>query len=145
MLFCIILFFFWLKFISTIDFGMKAWKMGILVFLFILSSVFADIDSTKSKVRKLISLVMAFLFSVLIIFVAEWFYVPISFLLVYIALRFFPTVHRGILHTFKFSVVFSLIIGLILIIIGFTTTELLLSLILILISYNSHLVLDGIL
>jgi hypothetical protein len=145
LLFSVILFFFWLKFLSFINFEIETWKIGTLVFLFILASVFADIDSTKSKIRKLISLVIAFLFSILVVFLAEWFYVPIGFLLVYAGLRFLPTVHRGVLHTFKFCVVFSLIVGLALLIIGFTPIEFLLSLILILISYGSHLILDGIL
>jgi len=145
--FSILLLFLVLKLFSTFDIMLDPYKIILLTFLCVFSGVFPDIDKANSKIRRIISLVLS---SILILALLHfkvfnnWYELPIVFLFVYFLLRFFPTPHRSVLHTNKFSIIFTTFATLLLFLLGFSYREVLLLSFTIFISYVSHLLLDGV-
>lgn len=109
------------------------------------TSVFPDIDLKKSKIRNFTSVIIAICGAgfYMFFFQKTWFYGPIYFLILYVLLKSIPTKHRGLIHTFKFSLIYSIFFAFLL---NFTLLQLKISFliwfIIIFSSYNLHLVLD---
>jgi len=128
------------------------WKIGItitnnilILFLVFLSSVFADIDLKKSKIRDFLSLIVAFFVSLIYIYFYSqtWFYAPFYFVVLYLFLKYIPTKHRGLVHSFKFSILFSfLLVVFCYFFLSLGRTEILLYFFIIFSSYSLHLLLD---
>jgi hypothetical protein len=116
---------------------------GLILFI----SVFPDVDLKKSKIRDFISISIAFAVAIVYIYFyrSTWIYGLIYFIFVYLIFRNLPTKHRGISHTFKFSLFFSLmIVVLIYFIIGVKEERILFWFLVVFSSYTLHLVLDRI-
>lgn len=80
-----------------------------LLFLYGLFSVFPDIDTSKSKIRDYISLILAVLITILFMFnINSIIFLPIGFLVLYLFFKYFPTKHRGFTHSFWFCLFLSI-------------------------------------
>ena len=119
----------------------------ILIFFSSFLSVFPDIDTWKSDIRNLLSFVLASVVTVYFFFNMSFNSVLslfVSFILIYILLRFFPTKHRGITHKFWFSVFFSFMLTMILwLFFNFSLGNFLVYFVVLLSGYLSHLFLDA--
>jgi len=102
----------WLFVFQVIGFELNLWQLVALVSFSIFSSLFPDIDTKKSKIRDILSMAASFVVSILyiIFFVEMWYYGPIYFVLLYLILKYLPSKHRGITHTFRFAFLFSLVL-----------------------------------
>lgn len=110
-----------------------------------LSSLFPDIDMKRSKIRDFFSVAISALVSAayLVFFIESWYYAFVYFILLYFILKYIPTKHRGIAHTFKFSVAFSLALASVYFIFNpFKFEEFVLWFVIVFSGYNLHLVLD---
>ena len=119
----------------------------ILVFLSLFASLFADNDLKTSKIRDYVSLSASFFISSVYIYFYQstWFYGPIYFLFVYLILKNLPTKHRGLAHSFKFSLIFSVLVTfLIYLTLGLSQLETVFWFSVMFSSYSLHLVLDRI-
>jgi len=126
---------------------LSGWELAALVALTAFASLFPDVDMKKSKIRSFVSLITAFALSLvyLLLYRATWYYAPVYFLLLYFILKYLPTKHRGITHTFKFSLIFSIATAYLChLLFAFTFNKLLFWFVVVLISYNLHLFLDRI-
>jgi len=83
-----------------------------LVGFSLLASLFADVDTKQSKIRDVMSMAASFAVSILyiIFFMETWYYGPVYFVLLYLILKYLPSKHRGITHTFRFSFLFSMVL-----------------------------------
>jgi len=119
----------------------------LLIFFSSFLSIFPDIDTWKSEIRNFFSFVLASIITVYFFFNMGFnsiFSLLISFVLIYVLLRFFPTKHRGITHKFTSSVVFCLIITIVLwLLFNFSMISFLVYFAVILSGYLSHLFLDA--
>jgi len=117
----------------------------IILILILLSSIFADVDLMKSKARNLFSLILALTISCVYLYFyrTTWYYAPFYFLILYFLFRYIPSKHRGILHSIKFSIVFSfLLVLLCYFFLGLDRFEFLLWFWIVFSSYNLHLLID---
>ncbi|NCN39575.1 MAG: hypothetical protein COY38_00750 [Candidatus Aenigmarchaeota archaeon CG_4_10_14_0_8_um_filter_37_24] len=119
-----------------------------LVLLNLTAALFPDIDTPKSRIRAYVSLILA---SAVTGFLAVNFSVDsvisgvIGFALIYLAIRFFPTEHRGATHTLWFSFIFSFALTFVFwLIFRFPGFEFCLYYLIILWGYLSHIILDKI-
>ena len=117
-----------------------------LIFLSSLASVIPDLDSTKSKVRDRFSMVLA---GIIVLFIAIKLSIEsistgvIGFIVLYLILRFLPMKHRGVTHTVKFGLAFSLVFSLLLLFaFGGSFLEFFLYFAFIFLGYLSHILLD---
>jgi len=119
----------------------------LLVFFSSFLSIFPDIDTWKSDIRNLFSFVLASVVTVYFFFNMSFnsiLSLLVSFILIYIVSRFFPTKHRGVTHRFWFSVFFCLVITVILwLLFNFFMVSFLVCFFVILSGYLSHLFLDA--
>lgn len=92
------------------DFTLDITSILLIIMFIISSSLFPDIDMKKSKVRDVFALLVSAAVSgmYLVFFIESWYYAFAYFVILYFILRYIPTKHRGITHTFKFSILFSL-------------------------------------
>lgn len=110
-------------------------------------STFPDVDLKKSKTRNLVSFLLASLISAMYIFfyVDTWFYAPFYFFILYFLFKYFPSRHRGIIHSFKFSVLLSAVLALAFyFLLGLSQIEAVFWFGVIFLSYGLHLALDRI-
>jgi hypothetical protein len=121
----------------------------LLILLIIFSSflsIFPDIDTWKSDIRNFFSFLFASILTVYFFFNMNFNSVVslmVSFILIYILFRFFPTKHRGVTHKFWFSLFVSFILIFILwFIFGFGLAEFFIYFLLMLSGYFSHIFLD---
>lgn len=118
----------------------------ILIPFSILASLFPDIDSTKSKIRKTFAVLAALTLTLYFFFntrIDSMITIFVCFILLYFLIRFFPTKHRGRTHGIGFSLVFSLIATITLwIIFTFPLTVFMICFLIIWFGYASHLFLD---
>ena len=131
----------WLFVFQVIGFELNLWQLVALVSFSIFSSLFPDIDTKKSKIRDILSMAASFAVSILyiIFFVEMWYYGPIYFVLLYLILKYLPSKHRGITHTFRFSFLFSLVLTILYSIFGGFSTIWFAT---IFSSYSLHLIID---
>jgi membrane-bound metal-dependent hydrolase YbcI (DUF457 family) len=116
-----------------------------LVVLTLFLSLLPDLDLRKSKIREFVSSVSAFTISLFYIltFRSVWYYGLLFFLILYSIFRYLPTKHRGLSHTFKFSLTFSLFISLLFyFLLKLSLVESLFWFVIIFSSYSFHLILD---
>ena len=142
----LIFFVFWLKLVFSLGLIEIPFVLS-LIPLIILLSVFPDIDTSKSKIRKLTSLIIAFLITLILLlfYTIEWHDLLFVFLLAYLLFRFFPIKHRGITHNIYFSIIFCfLTVVLIYIFFEIDFLTAILTFLILLFSYNSHLFFDKI-
>lgn len=81
-----------------------------LILFNLISAVFPDIDTTKSKIRGHVSLLLSVVLTIYILFnfkIHSVLGAIMVFFFLYILLRFFPTKHRGMTHRIWFSILFS--------------------------------------
>ena len=139
--------FVWVRFILNYNFINDYILLIFLIFFNTFLTIFPDVDCSKSKIRDIFAIILASITTVYLSFNLGFnpVYFIISFILLYILFRFFPTKHRGFTHSFWFSIFLSLIITTI-IWITFNSSLLNLSIyfLLILSGYLSHLFLDKI-
>ncbi len=119
----------------------------LLIFFSYFLSIFPDIDTWKSKIRSIFSFILASIAIVFFFFNMSFnsvFSIIISFIFIYILFRFFPTKHRGITHTFPFSMFPSFILTILLwLLFDFSMISFLVYFAVILSGYLSHLFLDA--
>ena len=122
----------------------------LLIFLIFFSSflaIFPDIDTWRSNIRNLFSFVLASIAVIYFFFNMSFnsiLSLLVSFILIYILFRFFPTKHRGITHKFRFSVFFCLVIMMILwTLFNFSMVNFLVYFTVLLSGYFSHIFLDA--
>lgn len=116
-----------------------------LIFFILFSSVFQDIDLKKSKIRSLISLVLAFALSLAYIFSypKSWYWSMACFPILFFVFKLIPTKHRGLPHSFGFSIAFSSLLALLChLFLGINEIETLIWFVVIFSSYSLHLILD---
>jgi hypothetical protein len=119
----------------------------LLVFFSSFLSIFPDIDTWKSDIRNLLSFLLASVLTIYFFFNMSFnsiFSLLISFILIYVLFRFFPTKHRGITHKFWFSMFFSFMLTIILwMLFNFSMISFLVYFAVLLSGYLSHLFLDA--
>jgi len=119
-----------------------------ILFLYGFFSVFADLDTSKSKVRDYTSFILATIITFFLMLIINFnfvFTLPISFLLVYFFLKYMPTKHRGFTHSIKFAFIFPFFIVLIMkFAIGFSYESMIIYTIFLFLGYFFHIILDKI-
>jgi len=122
--------------------------LGFLLASYVLASLIPDIDSTRSKIRDLFAVIVAAVLTFTIGINPEFnslIGLFVSFIFIYLVARYFPTKHRGLTHTLKFSGIFSFAVVLVLwIMFGFGYAEFFIYFLMIGFGYSSHLFLDRI-
>ncbi|MEM5870246.1 MAG: metal-dependent hydrolase [Candidatus Aenigmatarchaeota archaeon] len=121
-------------------------KTTLLILLVPFVSIFPDIDMKKSKSRKVfaffVSTQIALLYFTL--FPATWYYGLAYFFLSYFLITLLPTKHRGITHSFPFSLVFSFFLTFIFLpIFNFNPHNFFSFFFLVFSAYSLHLLLDN--
>jgi membrane-bound metal-dependent hydrolase YbcI (DUF457 family) len=120
-------------------------KFTILILLILFVSIFPDIDVKQSKSRKMFALTVSITAFILytLLFPNTWYYGLAYFFILYLLITLFPTKHRGVTHSFIFSLLFSLAITYLLsLVFGFGAREFLSWFFLVFSTYALHLVLD---
>ncbi len=144
LLFSIFLLFIWIKLLlGLID---DFFLLSLLLFLFFFFSIFPDVDSTKSYIRKILSFLLASLSTIYLLLnfnLHSFVRLSLFFFSTYFFLRFFPTKHRGVTHTVWFSIICSFLSTLILrVLFEFSSFQFVVFSFFILSGYVSHLFLD---
>ena len=103
----------WISIFYFADLQLSFESLVALIVLTVFTSLFPDIDMKRSKIRDVVSFtVAAVVVTTYIFFFADtWYYGPVYFVLLYFILKYLPTKHRGITHTFKFSILFSAVLA----------------------------------
>ena len=85
----------WISIFYFADLQLSFESLVALIVLTVFTSLFPDIDTRRSKIRDAVSMAIAAIVTGMYLFfyTGTWYYAPIK--------------HRGITHTFKFSVLFS--------------------------------------
>jgi membrane-bound metal-dependent hydrolase YbcI (DUF457 family) len=136
-----------LSFFYIFDISLSPKEIAVVLLATSFSSLFPDADMPKSKIRGVVSFVVASAVCAIYIYsyAETWYYAPMYFAILYFIFRYLPTKHRGIAHTFRFSLLFSAIVTMILYIaLASSAKESILYFASSLIGYNLHLVLDRI-
>lgn len=146
LIFNLILVFVWIRILLNYGFLNDYLLMVSLVILSSFLSVFPDIDTPKSKIRDYFSIIITsiiVLYLVLNLTIESFLSLFIVFIFLYLLFRFSPIKHRGITHSFGFSVLFSFLMILILwFMFGFSLTEFIVYFFVIITGYLSHIFLD---
>jgi len=135
----------WLSIFHFAGLYLSLHNITILVLVTIFSSIFPDVDMKRSKMRDVFSVIFAALVIALyLFFFAEtWYYGFAYFILLYLILKYIPTKHRGITHSFKFSIIFSIVLASAYFIFNpFTVADYILWFVVVFSSYSMHLVVD---
>ncbi len=138
---------FWVALFYFIKISVSPLELFALILATWFASLFPDVDLKKSKIRDVVALVTAGVVAFFYVFYFQptWYYGPAYFLILYFLLRYIPSKHRGVMHSFKFSIIFSiLLVFLISLFLKFSRSEYLFWFAIILFSYNLHLMLDRI-
>lgn len=138
---------FWKIFLSQL-FLENIFFFFFILFLYGFFSVFPDLDTSKSKVRDYVSILLATVITIFLILIIDFtfiFALPISFLLIYFLLKYIPTKHRGFTHSLKFSILFPFFIILIMkFILEFSYENMIIYTIFLSLGYLFHIILDKI-
>lgn len=135
----------WISVFNLISFQVSAQVIIALFLVTAFSSLFPDVDMKKSKIRSVVALFVSSVVVALyvIFFTSTWYYAPVYLVLLYLILRYIPTKHRGIVHTFKFSLLFSVVVpALYFIFTDFSLEPFVLLFVASLLGYNMHLLID---
>jgi len=148
LIFNLILIFVWIRILLNYDFVNDYLLVASLVIFSSFLSMFPDIDTSKSKIRDYFSIIIAsiiVLYLVLNLTINSLLSLLVTFIFLYLLFRFFPVKHRGITHSFGFSILFSFVMIVILwFMFDFSSTEFIVYFFVILSGYISHLFLDAI-
>lgn len=148
LIFNLILVFIWIRVLLNYSFLNDYLLMVSLVILSSFLSVFPDIDTSKSKIRDYFSIIITsiiVLYLIINLTIESFLSLFVTFTFLYLLFRFFPVKHRGITHSFGFSVLFSFLMTVILwFMFGFSLTEFMVYFFVIFTGYISHLSLDAI-
>jgi len=146
LIFNLILVFIWIRILLNYGFVNDYLLIISLVIFSSFLSVFPDIDTPKSKIRDYFSIIIAtiiVLYLVLNLTINSLLSLFVTFIFLYLLFRFFPVKHRGITHSFGFSILFSFVMIMILwFMLGFSLTEFMIYFLVILTGYLSHIFLD---
>ena len=146
LIFNLILIFVWIRILLNYGFLNNYLLMVSLVIFSSFLSVFPDIDTPKSKIRDYFSIILAsiiVLYLVLNLTINSLVYSSVTFIFLYLLFRFFPVKHRGITHSFGFSILFSFVMTVIIwFMFGFSLTEFMMYFFVIITGYLSHIFLD---
>jgi membrane-bound metal-dependent hydrolase YbcI (DUF457 family) len=138
----------WIKFLFDYGFVGNYTLLILLLFFSSFLSLFPDVDTSKSNIRNVLSLVLASTIMVYFFLNSDSnsiFLVVVSFVSLYILFRFFPTKHRGVTHNFWFSMFFSFVVTVILwIMFNFSSFYFLVYFFFVSSGYMSHLFLDAV-
>jgi len=134
-------------FFYFIQFEISVEVLVSLLIVTMFTTLLPDIDLRKSKIRDFVSVISAVSISFVFLFFKsdEWYLSIIYFLVLYLFFKNIPTKHRGIMHTFKFSFLISLILAIIFyFVFNLDFQNSLMWFLIIFFSYSLHLVLDKI-
>jgi len=112
LIFGLLLLSFWLSVNQLFSLSSLSFKETLIFILLVpLVSIFPDIDMKKSKSREIFAIFISSLLALIyiLIFSQTWYYSLAYFFLAYFLITFIPTKHRGITHTFVFSILFSIL------------------------------------
>ena len=135
----------WISIFYFANFQLSLGSLSALIIITIFASLFPDVDMKRSKIRDVVSFIIAtILVGVYVFFyTTTWYYAPVYFILLYLILKYLPTKHRGVTHTFKFSILFSFVIATVYFAFAQFSAEIFLFWFFISFSsYNLHLLLD---
>lgn len=139
----------WISIIYYANFLISFESLIALVIITIFASLFPDIDTRSSKMRDLFSFIIAAVAvgTYMFFYRKTWYYAPAYFVLLYFILKYLPTKHRGLTHTFKFSILFSVALALVCFsfvvqFVQFPLETFLFWFLIVFSSYNLHLILD---
>jgi membrane-bound metal-dependent hydrolase YbcI (DUF457 family) len=135
----------WIGILNLFDVYLSLSSAAIMMILITFSSLFPDIDMRRSKMRDMLSLVISGVVSAvyLFLFPNSWYYAFVYFVVLYFILRYIPTKHRGITHSFKFSLPFSAALASVYFVFTpFMMEEFILWFVIVLSSYGLHLAVD---
>lgn len=135
----------WISIFYFTSFQLGFESMAAIAALTVFTSLFPDIDMRRSKIRDVVSFATAaVIVGTYLFFYAEtWYYAPVYFALLYLILKYIPTKHRGIAHTFKFSILFSVVLAAISIaFVQFSIENFLFWFFIVFSSYSLHLFID---
>ncbi len=145
-LFNSILIFFWVKLLLSLDLVGDYILLIIMIFFSYFLSIFPDIDTSKSPIRRIFAVILASIFTIYFFLNSSLdliLLLPACFVLLYILFKFFPTKHKGITHNLWFSTIFSFFIAIIFgLLLNFSFISFIIYFLLILSGYLSHLFLD---
>ncbi len=137
--FCAILYY---VFRQLILLDIKSTAISLLLIGF--AALFPDVDHQNSKIHRWVKSIIIII-AIIVIGVICYPNLKIAFIasfgsgmFLYILLTWFKPKHRGITHTFKFSIIFSIFIGIITLFTFHTLIPALFSFL----AYNSHIILD---
>jgi len=146
LLFNLILVFVWIRILLNYGFLNDYLLMISLVIFSSFLSVFPDIDTPKSKIRDYFSIIITsiiVLYLIMNLTINSLLFLFVTFIFLYLLFKFFPIKHRGITHSFGFSILFSFIMTVILwFMLGFSLTEFIVYFFVIITGYLSHIFLD---
>jgi membrane-bound metal-dependent hydrolase YbcI (DUF457 family) len=119
-------------------------SLAILIVLTQLATLFPDVDIKNSRIRTVASFAISLAVSTIYVlsFPKIWIYGPVYFALLFLILKFLPTKHRGMTHTFQLSLLFSVCAGAATVVINPTPAGLVFWFAIALAGYNMHLLLD---
>ena len=136
----------WIFFLLNLGLFGNSILIILLIFLSSFFSILPDIDSPKSKIRDIFAVIIASF--IVVYFILNFslnsvLYILVGFIFLYLFFRFFPTKHRGLTHSFWFSIFMTLILTIILFqIFSFSFKGFFVYFFFILSGYLSHLFLD---
>jgi len=146
LIFNLILVFVWIRVLLNYGFVNDYLLMASLILFSSFLSVFPDIDTPKSKIRDYFSIIIAtiiVLYLIVNLTIESLLSLFVTFIFLYLLFRFFPVKHRGITHSFGFSILFSFVMTLVLwFMFNFSLTEFIVYFLVILTGYLSHIFLD---
>ena len=135
----------WISIFYFADLQLSFGSLVALVVLTVFTSFFPDIDTRRSKIRNAVSMAIAAIVAGVYMFfyMETWYYAPVYFVLLYLILKYLPTKHRGITHTFKFSILFSFVLAAVSIaFVQFSIESFLFWFFIVFSSYSLHLLID---
>jgi len=136
----------WIKFLFNFALIDNYTLLSFLILFNVFASLFPDIDTSKSKIRDYTSLSLATLITIYFLLNFHFSSVRsllISFIFLYLLIKYFPLKHRGITHTLWFSIIFSILLtGILWLMFEFSLVNSVVYFLIILFGYLSHLFLD---
>jgi hypothetical protein len=107
-----LLLFIWVRFLLNYGFISDYILLIFLMFFNMFLTIFPDIDSSKSKIRNISAFMLASMITIYFFFNSNYnfVYLSIGFISFYVLFKFFPTKHRGFMHSLWFSILLSFMI-----------------------------------
>lgn len=135
----------WMSLLNFANFRLSPPDIIFLLTFVTFASLFPDVDMNRSKIRDVFSLSIAAAVSAvyLFLFPSIWYYAFVYFVILYFILRYIPTKHRGVTHSLRFSILFSLALAAVYFIFNvFLFEKFVLWFVIVFSSYNLHLAVE---